>query len=136
MVTTTPVVDAVVATYNVRTADGLILRPGCFTASLQQSLPPLLLHHQRTALIGQAVAYQDTATALRMWFGFLDTPLGHWAHDAIRGGWLNQFSVGVGHNIWDGEGTYLTAALDEVSLTATGALPTGLLALRNLPVPA
>src|SRR5579864_9557238 len=57
-------VEARVATYGISDHHGTVWRPGCFTDSLQRTLPPVCLDHRLDTPWGRVVDYDDTSRAL------------------------------------------------------------------------
>ncbi len=148
------IVEAYVNTMGIRDADGDIIDPAAFNASIKSNLPiPVLAGHDQSKLVGKVVFAQPEKTGAgdehrlytRMQMN-LDTQVGQEAYSNIAGEYIREWSVGF--NLPDGDSVVYDRAgketvrrilnLDwvEVSAVIRGASPsTSTIAAKALKAP-
>jgi len=148
------IVEAYVNTMGIRDADGDIIDPAAFNASIKSNLPiPVLAGHDQSKLVGKVVFAQSEKTGMgdehrlytRMQMN-LDTQVGQEAYSNIAGEYIREWSVGF--NLPDGDSVVYDRAgketvrrilnLDwvEVSAVIRGASPsTSTIAAKTLKAP-
>ena len=148
------IVEAYVNTMGVRDADGDIIDPGAFNASLKSNLPiPVLAGHDQSKLVGKVIFAQSEPSGAgdehrlytRMQLN-LDTQAGQEAYSNIAGEYIREWSVGF--NLPAGDAVVYDRAgketvrrildLDwvEVSAVIRGASPsTSTIAAKSLKAP-
>ena len=96
------IVEAYVNTMGVRDADGDIIDPGAFNASIKSNLPiPVLAGHDQSKLVGKVIFAQSEPSGAgdehrlytRMQLN-LDTQAGQEAYSNIAGEYIREWSVG------------------------------------------
>ena len=148
------IVEAYVNTMGIRDADGDIIDPGAFDASIRSNLPiPVLAGHDPSKLVGKVVFAQPEKTGVgdehRLYARIqmnLDTISGQEAYSNIAGEFIREWSVGF--NLPAGDAVVYDRAgketvrrildLDwvEVSAVIRGASPsTSTIAAKNLKAP-
>jgi len=148
------IVEAYVNTMGVRDADGDIIDPAAFDASIRSNLPiPVLAGHDQSKLVGKVLFAQSEPTGAgdehrlytRMQMN-LDTQAGQEAYSNIAGEYIREWSVGFNLPAGDAvtydragkETTRRILDLDwvEVSAVIRGASPsTSTIAAKNLKAP-
>jgi len=148
------IVEAYVNTMGVRDADGDIIDPAAFDASIRSNLPiPVLAGHDQSKLVGKVIFAQSEKTGVgdehrlytRMQMN-LDTQVGQEAYSNIAGEFIREWSVGFNLPAGDAvtydragkETTRRILDLDwvEVSAVIRGASPfTSTIAAKNLKAP-
>ena len=148
------IVEAYVNTMGVRDADGDIIDPGAFNASIKSNLPiPVLAGHDQSKLVGKVLFAQSEPTGsadehrlyTRMQMN-MDTQAGQEAYSNIAGEYIREWSVGF--NLPEGDAVVYDRAgkettrrildLDwvEVSAVIRGASPsTSTIAAKTLKAP-
>ena len=148
------IVEAYVNTMGVRDADGDIIDPGAFNASIKSNLPiPVLAGHDQSKLVGKVIFAQSEPSGAgdehrlytRMQLN-LDTQAGQEAYSNIAGEYIREWSVGF--NLPAGDAVVYDRAgketvrrildLDwvEVSAVIRGASPsTSTIAAKSLKAP-
>ena len=148
------IIEAYVNTMGIRDADGDIIDPGAFDASIRSNLPiPVLAGHDPSKLVGKVVFAQPEKTGVgdehRLYARIqmnLDTISGQEAYSNIAGEFIREWSVGF--NLPAGDAVVYDRAgketvrrildLDwvEVSAVIRGASPsTSTIAAKNLKAP-
>ena len=148
------IVEAYVNTMGVRDADGDIIDPGAFNASIKSNLPiPVLAGHDQSKLVGKVIFAQSEPSGAgdehrlytRMQLN-LDTQAGQEAYSNIAGEYIREWSVGFNLPAGDAvvydragkETTRRILDLDwvEVSAVIRGASPsTSTIAAKSLKAP-
>ena len=148
------IVEAYVNTMGVRDADGDIIDPAAFDASIRSNLPiPVLAGHDQSKLVGKVIFAQSEKTGAgdehrlytRMQMN-LDTQVGQEAYSNIAGEFIREWSVGFNLPAGDAvvydragkETTRRILDLDwvEVSAVIRGASPsTSTIAAKTLKAP-
>ena len=148
------IVEAYVNTMGIRDADGDIIDPAAFDASIRSNLPiPVLAGHDQSKLVGKVIFAQPEKTGVgdehrlytRMQMN-MDTQVGQEAYSNIAGEYIREWSVGF--NLPDGDSVVYDRAgketvrrilnLDwvEVSAVIRGASPsTSTIAAKALKAP-
>ena len=148
------IVEAYVNTMGIRDADGDIIDPGAFNASIKSNLPiPVLAGHDQSKLVGKVLFAQSEPTGsadehrlyTRMQMN-MDTQAGQEAYSNIAGEYIREWSVGFNLPAGDAvvydragkETTRRILDLDwvEVSAVIRGASPsTSTIAAKTLKAP-
>lgn len=130
-------IEAVIP-YNVVDRHGTVWLPGCFTRSLQNKLPPVLMHHDAKTVVGRVVGYRDTPAAMHLTIRLADpaaVPDARAAQSLLRDGVVDEvsFRFDVNRPLADnvtflrdrfgGAPCYRSVRLDEVSFVAIGSVP-------------
>jgi phage head maturation protease len=114
--------------------------PGCFRASLERRLPPVLREHLPSQHIGEVRGAQSLPRTTQLVAQFDDTPLAEASFRDIQSGklkgWSFHFKHGVHapHRSVRGARRYMRADMEELSAVSSPAIPgTRTLQLRSQP---